>query len=182
MVVSLLHHILENYGVGMEPLELHADNCAGQNKNNHIMRYLMWHVTTGLHKSGLGLWPAAEEEKEDIDVITGRHRGSIKASSVCNLVQCVCMQYGQVTMSCYDLVTFFRDAYYKPIVGLLSFHSFAVCDEAPSVMVVKMFLCGATERLSLGKGPCLKRATQHPATFQTLNSNPNDRGATTIGQ
>ena len=69
MVVSLLHHFLETYVVGVEHLELHAENCSDQNKNNHMMRYLMWHVTTGLHKSGLGLWPAAEEDEEDIAVI-----------------------------------------------------------------------------------------------------------------
>ena len=50
MVVSLLHHFLETYGVGEDHLELHADNCSGQNKNNIMMRYLMWRVATGLHK------------------------------------------------------------------------------------------------------------------------------------
>ena len=93
VVVSLLHHFLKTYGVGQDHLELHADNCAGQNKNNHMMRYLMWRVATGLHKSGLhqlhggqphqvcpGLVfrPPEEDDEEDVPVITGRHRSSMQ--------------------------------------------------------------------------------------------------------
>lgn len=46
-VVSLLHHFFENFAIGEETAELHADNCAGQNKNNILIRYLMWRVITG---------------------------------------------------------------------------------------------------------------------------------------
>ena len=45
MVILLLHHFLENYGVGKNHLELHADNCAGQNKNNHIAFFGMMYVS-----------------------------------------------------------------------------------------------------------------------------------------
>ena len=37
-VVSLLHHFLENHGLGEVNLSLHADNCAGQNKNNTVLQ------------------------------------------------------------------------------------------------------------------------------------------------
>ena len=37
-VVSLLHHFLEHHALGEEELELHADNCVGQNKNNIVMQ------------------------------------------------------------------------------------------------------------------------------------------------
>ena len=36
-VISLIHHALENYGLGEEKLHLHADNCSGQNKNNAMI-------------------------------------------------------------------------------------------------------------------------------------------------
>ena len=49
--VSMLHHFLETYTVGEKHLRLHADNCVGQNKNNILMGYLMWHILTGLHKT-----------------------------------------------------------------------------------------------------------------------------------
>lgn len=38
MVISLLHHFLENYGFGEKFLDLHCDNCSGQNKN----RFVLW--------------------------------------------------------------------------------------------------------------------------------------------
>ena len=50
-MVSLLHFFFENYGLGEEHVQLHADNCSGQNKNNCMMQYLMWRVLTGWHMS-----------------------------------------------------------------------------------------------------------------------------------
>ena len=50
-VISLLHHFLATYGVGEAHLQLHADNCSGQNKNNYTMHYLMWRVASGLNRS-----------------------------------------------------------------------------------------------------------------------------------
>ena len=32
-------------------LHLQADNCAGQNKNNIVVHYLCWRVSTGKHES-----------------------------------------------------------------------------------------------------------------------------------
>ena len=36
-VISRLHFHLEQYELGEEEAFLHADNCAGQNKNNTVM-------------------------------------------------------------------------------------------------------------------------------------------------
>ena len=74
-----------------------------------------------------------------------------KASSVCNLMQSVGTQDEQVIVPCYHWTTFFRDSY-KPIVGLLLFHSFVVSVEATSAMVVMEFAHSAAKRLFLGKG------------------------------
>ena len=49
MVISLLHHFLENYGVGKQKMELHCDNCSGQNKNKFVMWYLAWRILQKLH-------------------------------------------------------------------------------------------------------------------------------------
>ena len=48
-VISRLHYYFEYYGLG-EEVFLHADNCAGQNKNNVMMQYLMWRVMKRLHR------------------------------------------------------------------------------------------------------------------------------------
>lgn len=53
-VVSMLHHVLScqrQYGRGgavSRKLVLHADNCAGQNKNLFVLWYLSWRVMMGL--------------------------------------------------------------------------------------------------------------------------------------
>ena len=49
--VSMLHHFLENHGVGESHLTLHADNCVAQNKNNILMHYLMWCTIIGKNES-----------------------------------------------------------------------------------------------------------------------------------
>ena len=49
MVISFLHHFLENYGVGKQKMELHCDNCSGQNKNKFVMWYLAWRILQKLH-------------------------------------------------------------------------------------------------------------------------------------
>ena len=51
MVISLLHHFLENYGLGEKHIHIHCDNCAGQNKNKFVMWYLAWRIMRGLHTS-----------------------------------------------------------------------------------------------------------------------------------
>ena len=37
-VVSLLHHFFEHHALGEVDVGLHADNCAGQNKNNIVLQ------------------------------------------------------------------------------------------------------------------------------------------------
>ena len=50
-IISYLHHFLEVYGVGEQHLQLQADNCVGQNKNNYMIQYLAWRCLTGKHMS-----------------------------------------------------------------------------------------------------------------------------------
>ena len=48
-VISYLHHFFLRYGLGEEALQLHCDNCAGQNKNQYMLFYFIWrtiHVST----------------------------------------------------------------------------------------------------------------------------------------
>ena len=49
--VSFLHHYLEYYSVGEKVLQLHCDNCAGQNKNTTTILYFGWRVMMGLNTS-----------------------------------------------------------------------------------------------------------------------------------
>ena len=47
----MLHHFFGIHGLGEENVHLYMDNCGGQNKNNAMVGYLLWHVLTGLHKN-----------------------------------------------------------------------------------------------------------------------------------
>ena len=49
--ISLLHHFLSTHGLKESELQLHADNCVGQNKNNANIHYLLWRVLTGKNKA-----------------------------------------------------------------------------------------------------------------------------------
>lgn len=49
-VISYLHYFFENYALGEVEVDLHCDNCSGQNKNNYVLAYLMWRTIVGLHQ------------------------------------------------------------------------------------------------------------------------------------
>ena len=38
VVISMIHHFLENHGLNATKLHFNADNCTGQNKNNAMMQ------------------------------------------------------------------------------------------------------------------------------------------------
>ena len=165
VVISMVHHFLQTYGVGEDHLELHADNCSGQNKNNHMMRYLMWRVGTGLHKSACISFMVAGHTKFAPDWGFGLLKRKTRrtfvssqadieaattASSICNAVQCVGTQDGDVNVPTYDWAAFLANSY-RAIVGLLSYHSFSV---SADVMVVREYARSPANRLVIGKGPC----------------------------
>ena len=50
-IVSLVHNYLEDYSTGEQHLQIHADNCIGQNKNNITILHFGWRVLCGLHTS-----------------------------------------------------------------------------------------------------------------------------------
>ena len=48
-VISYLHHFFETYGLGEKHVDLHCDNCSGQNKNRDVLWYFAWCVMTRKH-------------------------------------------------------------------------------------------------------------------------------------
>ena len=51
LVINLLHHFFEQYSLKERSVNLHCDNCTGQNKNNYMLWYMLWRVCNGLHHS-----------------------------------------------------------------------------------------------------------------------------------
>ena len=50
-VVSNMHNFFERFGLGETDVDLHCENCSGQNKNRFVLWYCAWRVANGLHKS-----------------------------------------------------------------------------------------------------------------------------------
>lgn len=50
-MISYVHYYLKHYGLGEQHVHLHADNCAGQNKNNFFLWYLAYRILSELHRS-----------------------------------------------------------------------------------------------------------------------------------
>ena len=48
-VISYLNHFFQSYALGEQHVQLHCDNCSGQNKNNYVMWYFMWRTLHGYH-------------------------------------------------------------------------------------------------------------------------------------
>lgn len=51
VTTSYVHHYLDNYSIGEKFLQVHCDNCVGQNKNNTTVLYFGWRVLMGLNTS-----------------------------------------------------------------------------------------------------------------------------------
>uniref|UniRef100_A0A1X7VS57 DUF7869 domain-containing protein n=1 Tax=Amphimedon queenslandica TaxID=400682 RepID=A0A1X7VS57_AMPQE len=47
----MVHFYLKNHGLNSFSIQFNADNCLGPNKNNTVIQYLLWRVTTGLNAS-----------------------------------------------------------------------------------------------------------------------------------
>lgn len=95
-VISMLHHFLENFGIGEEEAHFHADNCTGQNKNNFMLQYLAWRTAKKLHnKVSMSFMPPGHT-KVAPDLYFGLSKRAYKRSSVSSLDELVAV----ITESC----------------------------------------------------------------------------------
>lgn len=150
VVISYIHHFLDNYGLGEMDLFLHADNCAGQNKNSFMIWYLLWRCVTNRHRSitlnflitghtkfspdaGFGLIKrkfrrARIDCLEDIETV-------VKESSSMNLSQLVGPENGTSNVTVYDWSSFLSRCFRK-VKNIKSFHQFVV--DASGVLTLKV--------------------------------------------
>ena len=49
-VISFIDFFFTNMGLKESECHLHVDNCVGQNKNNAMLQYLLWHVMKERHR------------------------------------------------------------------------------------------------------------------------------------
>ena len=152
-VISNLHHFFGNHGLGEKHLYLHADNCAGQNKNNILLRYLAWRVMVGLHKSITLSFLLVGHTKFSPDwcfgLVKRLYRRSqvnclddivkvVESSAHCNVAQLIGNQEGDIIVPSFDWLTFF-DPHFRRFKDIKKYHHFYVTQERPGIVSAKEY-------------------------------------------
>lgn len=151
-IISMLHHFLETYGFGETHLHLHADNCAGQNKNRYMMAYLLWRVLVGLSEEvtisfllvghtkfapdwGFGLFKRLYKRTK-VGTITDIAE-VVRRSATVNYPQLVGSYDGSSFVNFYDWSSMFEDTT-TAIKGITKFHHFRFSRHHPGRVFVKI--------------------------------------------
>ena len=146
-IVSLLHHFFQVHGHGEKGCQLHADNCAGQNKNKTVMAYLAWRCMVGLHeKISLsfmiaghtrclvdGCFGHLKRKYRCSDVFTLEQlANTVDASAACNVSQ----PFEDSEIIWYDWDAYLMQ-YFKAIPGVSKMHHFTFSAQHPGTVLVK---------------------------------------------
>ena len=154
-VISYLHHYLETHqsDEAKNSLIIHADNCAGQNKNNYMLMYLAWRVAKGCHHRVELNFMIAGHTKFGPDLFFGifkrRYRKEfvssldeikhcIERSSTLNLGVLVGSQDGKVLVPTYDWSSYLQ-TYYRKIPGIKTAHQFVFDSKSPENVTIRQF-------------------------------------------
>jgi hypothetical protein len=137
-VISYLDYFFENYSLGEVHVQLHCDNCSGQNKNCYVLWYLAWRISQGLHKSISLNFLIAGHTKFSPDWCFGLLKRAFKRnavsclsqledvvnnSSFVNIAQCTGTEDGTSIVPVYDWQAFFNPAC-RPIPGIKKYQHF----------------------------------------------------------
>lgn len=139
-VISYIHNFFENYGFGEKDVDLHCDNCSGQNKNKLLLWYLCWRTLCGPHTSVKLHFLVVGHTKFAPDWCFGLFKQQFRrtevsclddiAKAVCastqvgvNVPQLVGDERGQVFVNSYDWQSFL-DPYFKPLKGIKTYRHF----------------------------------------------------------
>ncbi|XP_064390673.1 uncharacterized protein LOC135338462 isoform X2 [Halichondria panicea] len=150
-VISQLHYFFEHHSLGEKEVYLHADNCTGQNKNNAMIQYLAWRVLTKRHTKITLSFLVVGHTKFTPDWCFGLFKrlyrrtsiGSLKdmsqvveRSAVCNEVQLVVGDDGEVIVPTYDWTDFFATSF-KKLPSLKKYHHLRMTSSMPGKVYVK---------------------------------------------
>ncbi|RIB11924.1 hypothetical protein C2G38_2202169 [Gigaspora rosea] len=89
IVISIIQHYFENHGFGEKFVVIHADNCPEQNKNNIMIKYLIWHVLNNLYKQIIYSFMVAGHTKFSPDGFFGLIKLKLRNSEVDSLTDMV---------------------------------------------------------------------------------------------
>lgn len=147
LIVSLFHHQLENYSFGEETMFIHADNCVGQNKNNIVLAYLAWRISTNKNKMIVLSFLPVGHTKFSCDWAFGllkkkfriTHVSSVQEFAECidnstptskvNSAVAVGNEKGDVFVNVYNWLQFFKDSKANKVKHITSYNHFEFCEE-----------------------------------------------------
>lgn len=176
--VSFLHHYLENYGIGEKFLQLHCDNCVGQNKNNIAILYFGWRVLMGLHTSCSVSFMIVGHTKFGPDWFFGllkRKYRKTRVSSMCQIASVVkdsttdgqnesfIVGQDEPPLIYYDWHTYFS-SFFTTIPNITSYHHFSFHADHPGTVTLRKY-CDSS-----------------PTTFKFMKSSPPTDGLPPILQ
>ena len=185
-IISYLHYFLEVYGVGEQHLQLQADNCVGQNKNNYMIQYLAWRCLTGKHMSCSIHFMMVGHTRFSPDQYFGlikRKYRKTRISSITQLSQVVLesTQSGmnrvqlafdhktQQRVKCYDWKSFLS-VHFKAIPLISKYHHFKSSHEKPGIVELKEFSESSTEEANILKA--IVSGHQMPEVIHPLGISP----------
>ncbi|XP_031553742.1 uncharacterized protein LOC116290781 [Actinia tenebrosa] len=155
-VISCVHDFFTSHGAGETNVQVHADNCGGQNKNNYVIWYYCLRVLCGQHHSILYSFLIAGHTKFSPDWCFGLLKQSFRRRYVSSLFDSLeavdkstvsgvnigklCgLHDGNVLVPVYDWVSFFKQ-YFKKIKGISKFHHFRFSKEHPGVVYCRKLI------------------------------------------
>ena len=148
--ISYVHHFLTQHGLGETEVHLHADNCAGQNKNNYFLWYFAWRIASEFHQSIKYSFLIAGHTKFGPDRCFGLIKKTYKVSFILpiyelarmvdtssttgvNKSQLVSTHDGRNLVSVYDWSSCLGQ-YFKKIAYIKKFHHFRFSKNEPGTV------------------------------------------------
>ena len=160
-VISLLHHFFSVHGHGEEECILHADNCAGQNKNRTIVNYLAWRVAVGLHKKITLAFMIAGHTRCLVDGCFGLVKRAYRRANIYTLGQlaevvaasaaCNVAEDGSA-VNWYAWDDFFDQSFGK-VKGISKMHHFIFHSEKPGIVSVRVAIDSELQEVKILKVP-----------------------------
>lgn len=151
VVISQLHHYLDNHGFGETDLYLHTDNCTGQNKNNCMLHYLAWRTMTNRHTNITLSFLVVGHTKFSPDWCFGLFKRKFRRTKVgslshvakcvvdsadCNEAQLVSSEDGSSIVPIYNWTDYFAP-HLKKVSGIKKAHHFRFTSSEPGAVYIK---------------------------------------------
>ena len=169
--ISYLHYFFSHHGLGESNAHLHADNCAGQNKNNYFLWYFAWRIMSELHASIVYSFLIAGHTKFGPDRSFGMIKKAYKVTYVSllyefanmvetssnlgvNKAQLVGTHDGKIIVPVYDWASFLG-RYFNKIPNIKKFHHFRFVKDNPGMVYFKEFVRSPEQSFMLLKDPAV---------------------------